>query len=81
MKKLSAWLKKNKDIVGIALHTIWLGVSFGILDMNQTQQIAGHGIIGSATGVGVIQRYNRNKEKIDNAIKKVKNIVARKNKK
>lgn len=81
MKKLWKWIVKNKDIVGLVMHTAWLGLSFGILDMNQLQQAAGHGVIFQATGVGVIQRYNRNKEKVNATIKKATKIFNAKDKK
>jgi len=77
MKKIFTWAKKHLDLVGLTLHSIWLGVGIG-LGFTETQQLAGHAIIGNATGVGLFRRYKRNKEGVDKAIKSATDVFRKK---
>ena len=75
-KKILSWAKRNhKAIVGVVLHSLWLSASFIIEDMTQTQHIAGHGIIGTSTGVYIGVTSAKTKAKINNVIQRATNKV------
>ena len=80
MKQLpkKAWDSINglKTLIGSILHAIWFGIYiYGEItkkyEIDGGLQLRGHGIIFILTGVGLVGKYQKNKETIHKTINKI----------
>ena len=72
-KSVWSFLSGKKTYIGLGLHVAWFLTNLVFKDFSTPDQAnTGHMLIGTITGTGVFHKAVKNKEKINNAMKRKK---------